>query len=168
MEWWRRAPSRPQDRCTTFQNELQGKFFFFLISLLGNLSISCFIESLVLHSHSFSKYIYIYIYIYILVLRHCHLVVIFSCWNFSLYNWSCCNFGHRAFLDCWVIWHGVTWTILMTHEIWQCMYFVVLLNVFWLDFWGHWSHKNLVCRLGWTNSFLMNVEILLEGVNFVS
>ena len=56
----------------------------------------------------------------------------------------------------------------MTHWNLAVYEFCGMLNVFWLEFCGHWSHENLMCKLGWTNSFLMNAEILLECVSLIS
>ena len=100
MEWGKGLLQDPKIHALHSKMDFKVCFIFW-ISLLGNLLISCFVRRL--------------------VLRHCHLVVICSRWNFVLYGWSCCNVGLGAFMHCWAIWHGVTWTMLMTHEIWLYM-----------------------------------------------
>ena len=62
-----------------------------------------------------------------LMLRRCYFVVVCSCWNFEhcmiwleTLVWSCCTLSFGAFLNFWVTWYK-TWTMLMTHEFWQCM-----------------------------------------------
>ena len=54
----------------------------------------------------------------------------------TLHDWSCCNLGFGAFWIVVFFGHGVTWTILVAHEFWQCWQFVMLLNELWLEFWG--------------------------------
>ena len=62
MEWGRRAPPRPQDPCSTLQKKTS-RWAHFLVSLLANLLVSCFVGGL--------------------MLRHCHFVVVCSCWNYG-------------------------------------------------------------------------------------
>ena len=98
MEWWGGAPSRPQDSCSTFPHGLQGEFFF--VSLFGKMLFPCFIESL--------------------MWRHCHFIVC-TCWNSGH-----CMIDYVVILALEHFWivvffgHGVTWTMLMAHEFWQC------------------------------------------------
>ena len=74
------------------------KVSLFFVSLLGIFLFSCSIESL--------------------MLRHCHFVVVCSCWNFGHYRVDhVVILALGYFLNCWVFWHGVTWTMLMTHGI---------------------------------------------------
>ena len=75
-----------------------------------------------------------------LMLRHCHCVIVCSCWNLGhLHDWSCCNLGFGALLNCCIFFiHGVTWTMLVSREFWQCWGFVVE----WIL--GHWSCEKFV------------------------
>ena len=43
--------------------------------------------------------------------------------------------------------------MLVSHEFWQCCWHVMSLNELWLEFRGIVVVKNLLCRLGWTNSW---------------
>ena len=98
MGWWGGAPSRPQDPCSTFPHGLQGEFFF--VSLFGKMLFPCFIESV--------------------MLRCCHFIVC-SCWNLGH-----CMIDYVVILALEHFWivvffgHGVTWTMLVAHEFWQC------------------------------------------------
>ena len=64
-----------------------------------------------------------------LMSRHCDCVVMCFCWNLGH-----CMIVHVVilalglFLNCCIFWHGVTWTMLVSHEFWQCWQFVMLLN----------------------------------------
>ena len=114
----------------------------------GNLLISCFIASL--------------------VLRHCHFVVVCFSWNFGH-----CMVDHVVILALGTFWIIEFFGMVQLEQCWWVMNFgnvphVVLLDEFRLEFWGHWSYGNLLCRLVWTSSSLMNAEILLGCVSLVS
>ena len=105
----------------------------FFVSLFGKMLFPCSIESL--------------------MLRHCHFVMC-SCWNLGH-----CMIDYVAILAFGHFWvvvffgHGITWTMVVSHEFWQCCWHVMLLNELWLEFWGIEVVKNLLYRLGWKNSW---------------
>ena len=120
------------------------------------------------------------------MLRHCHCVVVWSCWNLGH-----CIIDHVVMLALEHFWsvesfgHGVIWTMLVAYGIsamlvicdvvgWTLAWILgalklwnfgnvgnlhCLLDELWLEFWEHWSHEKFVVY-AWLNKIMMNVEDL--------
>ena len=122
----KKGSSKIQDPCSTLQKRLQGGLIF-LVSLLANLLVSCFVENL--------------------MLRHCHFVFV-------------CSWGIFELLS-YLAW----WNLDNVDDSWNLVMYVTCGIDEWILIWILWVLKswNLMCRLDWTNLFLMSVEILLGG-----
>ena len=145
MEWWREALSRPQDPCSTLQDGIQGEFLFYFIFYFF---VGKFVD-FILHWEFGVE-----------TLSFCYCLLLLKFW--TLHGWSCCNLG---FGDIFELLSFLAWCNLdNVGDSWNLAMYVtcgVVEGILAWIFRDNEVMKNLLYRLGRTNSFLTDVENLL-------
>ena len=99
-------------------------------------------------------------------LSFCCCLLLLKLW--TLYDLAGNSCDHVVILALGHFWIVELFGMVKFGQCWWLMKFVALMNEFWLEFCRHGSCENLMCRLDWTNSFLMSAGILLECVSPIS
>ena len=99
-------------------------------------------------------------------LSFCCCLLLLKLW--TLYDLAGNSCDHVVILALGHFWIVELFGMVKFGQCWWLMKFVALMNEFWIEFCRHGSCENLMCRLDWTNSFLMSAGILLECVSPIS